>query len=424
MTVRPPYSRCARSLRVWPLVSLVLLLSLAPSGCGSGCTTSSFCPGDWPQFRFNPAHIGLNPYETKISPANVGQLTTYWSHSIGKNKVSSSPAVVHGVVYIGSGENYVYALDAASGAVKWKRTVGGVGFSANSSPAVVSGVVYLGVHGFNQSYVYALDAAKGNLDWVTPIGNVFAYTSPAVDAGLRMVYMNSGYTLYGLSVSGGTVKWSTPIGVSDASPAEVEGVVYLGVFVGDPQTLQGPGVYALSAATGAVKWATPLPNAKGVTYSSPTVANGLVYVGADDGFVYALTAATGVLKWHTLVTAANPQFATPVTSSPAVANNLVYVNTGLSVVALDANNGGIKWITPLPANAGDSSPAVANGVVYVGSNDEHHVYALAANGAGVLWTHAIAPPGGVNSSDPACSPAVANGVVYIGSIDGHVVAFH
>ena len=59
-----------------------------------------------------------------------------------------------GTVYIASGTK-VYALDAASGTPRWTHTTGGHVFS---SPAVVDGTVYIGS---NDNKVYALDAATG-----------------------------------------------------------------------------------------------------------------------------------------------------------------------------------------------------------------------------------------------------------------------
>lgn len=57
---------------------------------------------------------------------------------------------------------------------------------------------------------------------------------------------------------------------------------------------RGP-VFALDAATGAERWQTQAGNN---CCSMPAVANGTVYVGADDTFVYALDAATGALRWR------------------------------------------------------------------------------------------------------------------------------
>src|SRR5579872_4444537 len=52
--------------------------------------------------------------------------------------VSSSPAVVNGVVYVGSADDYVYALDATTGAKIWAFQTGGPIFQ--SSPTVVNGI--------------------------------------------------------------------------------------------------------------------------------------------------------------------------------------------------------------------------------------------------------------------------------------------
>ena len=55
-----------------------------------------------------------------------------------------------------------------------------------------------------------------------------------------------------------------------------------------------------------------------MSYSSPIVANGIVYVGSYDHNVYALNATTGTKVWN---------YATgdAVWYSPIVANGIVYV---------------------------------------------------------------------------------------------------
>jgi len=63
--------------------------------------------------------------------------------------------VADGVVYIGSGDDKVYALDATSGTKLWTFTTGG---AVTSSPAVANGAVYVGS---NDGKVYAFDLAGG-----------------------------------------------------------------------------------------------------------------------------------------------------------------------------------------------------------------------------------------------------------------------
>jgi eukaryotic-like serine/threonine-protein kinase len=57
-----------------------------------------------------------------------------------------------GVVYVGSSNTYLYALDTNGGELKWRfKTEGGV----FSTPAVAEGVVYVGS---NDGYLYAVEA--------------------------------------------------------------------------------------------------------------------------------------------------------------------------------------------------------------------------------------------------------------------------
>ena len=53
-------------------------------------------------------------------------------------------------------------------------------------------------------------------------------------------------------------------------------------------------MYALNASTGALLWSYTTGRQ---CESSPAVANGVVYVGSDDGNVYALNASTGAKLW-------------------------------------------------------------------------------------------------------------------------------
>ncbi len=85
--------------------------------------------------------------------ASTGRLI--WSHSVGIGSYST-PAVVNGVVYVGSGDGQVYALSASTGALKWSYAEGGV---IVSSPSVANGVVYVGNVGGSTS-----------AQWTPPVG--------------------------------------------------------------------------------------------------------------------------------------------------------------------------------------------------------------------------------------------------------------
>jgi outer membrane protein assembly factor BamB len=73
--------------------------------------------------------------------------------------VYSSPAVVDGVVYFGSNDRSVYAIDASSGQKVWSYKTGD---AIDGSAAIAGGAVYIGSKDHN---IYALNAKTGDLIW-------------------------------------------------------------------------------------------------------------------------------------------------------------------------------------------------------------------------------------------------------------------
>jgi outer membrane protein assembly factor BamB len=128
--------------------------SIQVTGQSSGLTGSrSFLVNtNWRQFGYDQTHSRTNPYENVLSPANVSQLTLDWNYTTQSDILESSPAVVNWVVYIGSYDFNVYALDAMTGAKLWSYPTGSY---VESSPAVANGVVYFGSEDFNV-YAYHL----------------------------------------------------------------------------------------------------------------------------------------------------------------------------------------------------------------------------------------------------------------------------
>ena len=218
------------------------------------------------------------------------------------------------------------------------------------------------------------------------------------------------HTLNPTNVSRLVLNWTAttakPVLVESwSSPTVANGVVY--VASNDEE------LYAFNATTGAVLWSTCIGAG---TSSSPAVAKGVVYIGSGDGNLYALNAITGAVLWTATVAVG---FHVHVDSSPAVVNGVVYVGSGDGkLYAFNATTGAVLWTTTTSADV-DSSPAVANGVVYVGSHDGK-VSAFNATTGTVLWSTALDP----NAYFHFSSPTVANGVVYVGSGDGKLYALN
>src|ERR1700692_1295314 len=98
------------------IVGLFLALALA------GTThAENHGEGTWPMYGRNLHHAFSNA-GSHINPENVATLRQKWSYATG-DAVSASPTVVDGGVYIGSWDGFFYAIDASTGALRWKFQV-------------------------------------------------------------------------------------------------------------------------------------------------------------------------------------------------------------------------------------------------------------------------------------------------------------
>ncbi len=163
-------------------------------------------------------------------------------------------------------------------------------------------------------------------------------------------------------------------------------------------------VHNLSNVAGNTSFLQPDPPAPPLGFNQPTEANGVIYVGSENGNTYAFKASDGTLLWQQ-----NTGFANA--SAPTVENGTVYIGSS-SIYALNALNGAVRWKYPT-SDVVTSSPVLVNGVVYVSSYDGH-VYALDAVTGNLRWRFSV--DGLARIYD---TPTVANGVVYFGTGDGY-----
>jgi len=349
---------------------------------------------DWPMYQHDPQRSGK-------STSAVSDGRPLWQFNTG-DKIRSSPSVANGIVYEGSNNGFVYALNAATGSLVWQYK--GSTSSVESSPAVANGVVYVGYlwDGHN-GYVVALNASDGALIWrfATDSG---VESSPAVVDGIVYIGSWNGY-LYALNATNGALLWSVlTSGPVFSSPAIVNGIVYVG---------GGTYIYALNAANGAIIWAF---HTSSQVYSSPAIVNNVAYVGSDDGTIYSLHTSDGSKIWQ-----ANIGVGDHADDSVAVAGGIVYFGARNGYYAFNATSGSQIWFFTSPYSPRQftgyvySPPIVAGNTVYVGSCDSY-LFALNAFDGSIIWSYRT---GGFLFS----SPAIANGVVYIGSYDGKVYAF-
>jgi len=324
------------------------------------------------------------PTPDERSPKVLWRLKTSYSLS------PSSPAVVDQVAYIGNTDG-VYALDAATGEERWHLDTGHF-----SAPVVKDGVVYAG-----GTDLYALDAATGEERWRFQAGG--SVTSPAVADGTVYVGSNDNY-VYALDGATGKWLWRFKAGfegdvVGFSVPAVADGVVY----IGGADTY----VYALDAATGELRWRHQMSDRT----PHVMVAGGVVYVTEWLNGLHALDAGSGEQLW-----AFGTEGVSGMEGPAAVADGVVYVGSDDGAYALDAATGEERWL--FRTDGWFASPAVVEGVVYVTSDvivgNEYYVYALDAATGEERWRF--------QTGGTIASPAVAQGVVYIASGDDYLYA--
>ena len=324
-----------------------------------------------------------------VPPKISGPVSLRWSYLTGS--YASSPAAAGGAVYFGSDDGKVYAVNAATGRLRWSYATGS---GVYAGPAVAGDTVYIGS---DDDKLYALNAATGHLRW--SYSNNYAVESTPVVAGGTVYFGSNDHRVYALNAATGRLRWS--YSAQDAvlsSPVAAGGTVFFGS--------NDHRVYALNAATGRLRWSYTTGND---VFSSPAVADGTVYVGSEDDKVYALNAVTGRLRWS--YTTGDEVF-----SSPAVADGTVYIGSDDDkVYALNAATGQLRW-SYTTGDYVNSSPVVADGIVYIGSND-NRVYALDAGTGRRHWYY--------TTGDSVISkPAVEGNRVYAGSSDNRLYALN
>jgi outer membrane protein assembly factor BamB len=374
--------------------------TVSARGTSSGTATATFLVRtDWPTPRFDPEGTGFNPYETVLSPTSVGGLQLAWSR-MGNGAMLGTPIVVGGTVYVAgqvdlTSEAELYAFDATTGALLWRRTLSG---EPASDMTVANGMLYVS---FLTGHVLrAFNASSGVGLWSFP-GPTFA---PTVVGGV--VYAADDlHSLWALDATTGQKLWvaRVPFGGYGTGVAVSDGRVYAGGHVagGLPSPL-----YAYDAATGALLWRT---RTGGQIQGTPAVVGNKVFVGSGDHLLYAVNASTGHVRW-------TAPTGSVIASSAAVADGRVFVGSAdHSEYAFDARTGQQLWATPTGGNiTAIQASIVANGVVYVGSNDNSE-HAFDATTGEQLWSY--------QASEDIHKQSLVNGTLYVTSTDGYLYAF-
>jgi outer membrane protein assembly factor BamB len=216
--------------------------------------------------------------------------------------------VANGVVYTGTADGWLVALDLKTGQRRWSFQMDpehdpnlGTAVPAAGMPAVVDGVVYSATG----RIVYALSAKTGEELWrYDPPGNDESVNGvPTVVDGT--VYVSGFQNLMALDVKTGKPRWQTSLSGFTTNVAVANGTVFVATgYVYDSSSTSNPviaGLYAFAAKDGHQRWKLPV---KGFVTGNPVVADGVVYLSSvvngqlsAQGTLRAINARTGKAEW-------------------------------------------------------------------------------------------------------------------------------
>jgi outer membrane protein assembly factor BamB len=314
-------------------VALAIVTAGAP-----GATAASV--SDWPAYLYGPRHPSLGP-SAAITAGNADTLVKQWTFKSAAPTMSgqprgafaASPTVFDSRVFIGSVTGVFYALDRNTGAIIWSRFLGfvtkktcnarGITATATVAPDPVSGAAVVYVSG-GDGYLYALNAATGATKWRSVIAlpsstqnDYYDWSSPTVANG--SVYIGVSSQCDAPLVRAGVKKYNQATGALQAT------------YFSTPAGTIGASVWSSVAATGTAAFATTGNGKSGDAFSivrlrsdtlartakytvpgservpdsdfgaSPTIfaagTTQLVGVCNKNGFYYAVRASDLALRW-------------------------------------------------------------------------------------------------------------------------------
>ena len=290
-------------------------------------------------------------------------------------------------------------------AVKWKFKTGA---SIYSPAATKDGIVFFGSL---DSKMYALDIASGELVWTfDTAGGIYGQAGIAgdhlyfssEDRGFYKVNRRTGEEAWRFSLRGGLrvpPSASTPWDYRASKAIVADGTVYVGANSGVLQTINDE--------TGTREWAF---STGGAIRSDPAITGNLVIFGSFDGNLYALDRASGDEVWRF-------NAGGPINSSPTVVGDRVYIgnrtgNRSPALTAVSLQTGTQLWATPYANGSWVESTAThAGSNLFIGSSDLGVVNSMDAETGSISWQTSV---GGRSIT----TPAVTDDSVYAGVLGG------
>ena len=323
---------------------------------------------------------------TQATKITTGGAKAVWQFAT-EDEIRGTPLCQNGVVYIGSYDNNLYALNAANGNFLWKyATEGGI----VSKPAFFENNVCFGSEDKRLHVV----TQRGQVNW-TYYTNGPVRSSPHVAEGHIFIGSDDGM-LHAVNGITGRRIWQFDAGSTIRStPLVVQENVYVGSESGDMHCLD---------LRGSIRWRF---QAKRAITSSPVYAQGVLFFTSVNSTLYAVDGKTGWVVWRFRLGKAS-------ISTPCLAGDMVFTGAADGVLlGIDARNSKELWRFETGHQV-TGSPIVHKDSLYCGSVDGY-LYCLEYRTGRMRWKFRTDGP-------ITGTPAVMNDLIYIGSTDHRLYA--
>jgi outer membrane protein assembly factor BamB len=386
--------RSSRAVRL----AAAAAVATAPLALASSWAVAQEAP-TWSQFQGGPGHSGV------LAGGPKPPYRVRWTLPAPKGDALSG-AVVAGDLAVSIGNEAVFGIDVASGAIEWRVAREG---GPLSIPAIGAGprgriLVYLDGPGPND----AGGAPEGSPSPSPSATSSAPSTTAPGPSPTEPGEQPDVSTLVAVSLADRTELWRTPLEATSQSGVTIDGT---NAFVGD----QGGTVYAVSLESGTITWSAEMD---GRVDSAVAVADAQVVAVARNTdtaqvVVSAFDEATGERSWPALAIQAN---STAGTAPSAGGGSLFIGSADRRVRALDAENGTERWATmALSLFSPATSLAFDDESVYA-ADIAGGLYRLDAADGGRLWSYHL------NEVVLRSSPVVSGSSVLLGLSDGRLVA--
>ena len=310
-----------------------------------------------------------------------------WSYNTG-DEIRGSTIVNEGVVYFGSYDHNLYAINGKDGALLWKyETEGGI----VGKPTLLDDVIYFGSE---DNRAYAVSTNSGRLVWSFATEGPIR-CSPQIAQNHLVLGSDDGY-IYAVNLVSGKITWKVDTGSAIRStPYITDSEVIVGNEHGEMFSID---------FRGTIHWSF---RAKRAITSSPWVDKGVAYFASLDSMFYAIDCKTGWAIWRFRMGKGS-------VSSPFKYNNYLYLGSADgNIYCIDANNSREIWKYQTGHQVG-GSPVVYKDQVFCGSVDGH-IYCLDYKTGKLKWKQETGGP-------ITGTPTISSQTLFIGSHDHHLYA--